>query len=129
MISVLIGFFSGIVSGLGIGGGAILIPALIFTSGIDQKLAQGINLVYFLPTAVIALIIHIKNKNVDTAAAAVIGISGCLGAVLGSFIAMRLGNDLLRRMFGIFLLLIGIREILKGIRTKKSETRSDKAGK
>ena len=42
MISVLIGFFSGIVSGMGIGGGAILVPALIFTSGIDQKLAQGI---------------------------------------------------------------------------------------
>ena len=127
MISVLIGFFSGIVSGMGIGGGAILIPALIFTSGIDQKLAQGINLVYFLPTAVIALIIHLNNKNVDTSAAAIIGASGCLGAVLGSLIAMRLGNDLLRRMFGIFLLFIGIREIIKGLRSPKTEARSKNA--
>ncbi|MDO5310692.1 MAG: sulfite exporter TauE/SafE family protein [Clostridia bacterium] len=129
MLSVLIGFFSGIVSGMGIGGGAILIPALIFTSGIDQKLAQGINLVYFLPTAVIALIIHLKNKNVDIPAAAVMGAFGCIGAVLGSLIAMRIGSDLLRRMFGFFLLLIGIREILKGLHTKKSDTQSDKPGK
>lgn len=119
MLSVFIGFFSGIVSGMGIGGGAILIPALIFTSGIDQKLAQGINLVYFLPTAVIALVIHLKNKNVDIAAAAVMAAFGCLGAIGGSLIAMNLDSTLLRRMFGIFLLLIGIREIIKGFHTGK----------
>lgn len=63
MLTVIIGFLSGIISGMGIGGGAILIPALILTYGIEQKLAQGINLVYFLPTAVIALIVHIKKKT------------------------------------------------------------------
>ncbi len=118
MISVIIGFLSGIISGMGIGGGTILIPALIMTYGIEQKLAQGINLVYFLPTAIFALFVHIKNKNVDIKTAAVIGGCGIIGAIIGSLLAMTLGGDMLRQMFGIFLGLIGIREIYKGIKTK-----------
>lgn len=116
MINVLIGLFSGIVSGMGIGGGAILIPALILTCGIEQKLAQGINLVYFLPTAIFALIVHIKNKNAELKTALLIGSFGVIGAIGGSLVALKLENDVLRRMFGIFLLLIGIREIYKGIK-------------
>ncbi len=118
MISVIIGFLSGIISGMGIGGGAILIPALIMTYGIEQKLAQGINLVYFLPTAIFALIVHIKNKNVDIKTAAVIGACGIIGAIAGAFFAMQTGSEMLRKMFGIFLGLIGIREVYKGIRQK-----------
>lgn len=118
MLSVIIGFLSGIISGMGIGGGAILIPALTMIYGIEQKLAQGINLVYFLPTAVFALIVHIKNKNVDIKTAAIIGACGIVGAIIGSLLAMKLGGDALRRMFGIFLGLIGIREIYKGIKMK-----------
>lgn len=120
MLTVLIGALSGIISGMGIGGGAILIPALTMIIGIDQKLAQGINLVYFLPTAVIALIIHIKNKNADLKTAVIIGICGIAGAIVGSLFAMRLCNDILRRMFGIFLLLIGLREVWKGIKSFKN---------
>ena len=119
MMSVIIGFFSGIISGMGIGGGAILIPALIMTYGIEQKLAQGINLVYFLPTAIFALIVHIKNKSVDFKSGAVIGVCGIIGAIVGSMFAMRLDSDLLRKMFGIFLGFIGVREVIKGIKYKK----------
>ncbi len=120
MLTILIGALSGIISGMGIGGGAILIPALTLIIGIDQKLAQGINLVYFLPTAVIALIIHIKNKNADLKTAVIIGICGIAGAIGGSLFAMRIGGDILRRMFGIFLLLIGLREVYKGIKSFKN---------
>lgn len=120
MLTVLIGALSGIISGMGIGGGAILIPALTLIIGIDQKLAQGINLVYFLPTAVVALIIHIKNKNADLKIAVIIGICGIVGAIGGSLFAMRLESDILRRMFGIFLLLIGLREVYKGIKSFKN---------
>lgn len=120
MLTVLIGALSGIISGMGIGGGAILIPALTMIIGIDQKLAQGINLVYFLPTAVIALFIHIKNKNADLKTAVIIGIFGIAGAIVGSLFAMRIDSDILRRMFGIFLLLIGLREVLKGIKSFKN---------
>lgn len=122
MLTILIGALSGIISGMGIGGGAILIPALTMIIGIDQKLAQGINLVYFLPTAIIALIIHIKNKNADLKTAVIIGVCGIAGAIVGSLFAMRIDNNILRRMFGIFLLLIGLREVWKGIKSFKNAT-------
>ncbi|MGN0134608.1 MAG: TSUP family transporter, partial [Anaerotignum sp.] len=60
-----IGFFSGIISGMGIGGGTILIPALLFLTGIDQHQAQGVNLIYFIPTAITALITHQKKGNLS----------------------------------------------------------------
>ena len=118
ILNVIIGFLSGIISGMGIGGGAILIPALILISGIEQKLAQGINLLYFIPTAIFALIIHIKNKTVDIKSALIIGISGVVGAVFGTLLALTLESGFLRKGFGVFLCFIGIREIIKGIKAK-----------
>ena len=53
---IVIGIVSGMISGMGIGGGTILIPALLFLQDMNQQQAQGINLIYFIPTAVIALI-------------------------------------------------------------------------
>lgn len=117
MLTVIIGFFSGIISGMGIGGGAILIPALIMFEGINQQMAQGINLTYFIPTAIISLIVHIKNKNVEFKTAAIIGGSGILGAALGAFLATALNGDLLRKIFGISLLLVGLYEIYRGFRS------------
>ena len=116
MINILTGFFSGIISGMGIGGGAILIPALILAENISQQTAQGINLTYFIPTAAIALFVHLKNKSIETKTALFLGAAGLPGAALGSYLAGNLSNDILRRMFGIFLLAVGIYEILKGIR-------------
>ena len=119
MLNLITGFLSGIISGMGIGGGAILIPALIMTANISQQTAQGINLTYFIPTAIIALIVHIKNKSVQIKTALILGGCGALGAVGGSLIATALSGDLLRRMFGVFLAFIGIYEIYKGFRTPK----------
>lgn len=119
MSAIIIGFISGIISGMGIGGGALLIPALVFIYDTQQKIAQGINLAYFIPTAVTALFIHIKNKNANIKTAIILGIFGIFGSVIGSAFAMKCENSFLRRMFGIFLLFIGIREIIKGIKSKK----------
>lgn len=117
MLSAVIGFFSGIISGMGIGGGVVLIPSLIFIYSINQKLAQGINLTYFIPTAIISLAVHIKRKNVDIKTAAVIGAFGCIGAIGGSLLALKINGDILSKIFGGFLAIIGIREIYKGIRS------------
>ncbi len=118
MINVIIGFLSGIISGMGIGGGAILIPALTLIQGVSQKTAQGINLAYFIPTAIIAIFVHIKNKNIDFKVAAILGLCGVPGAILGSIFAGTAGDEALRRMFGCFLLLVGIYEIYKGMKAK-----------
>ena len=128
MLNIIIGFFSGIISGMGIGGGAILIPARILAENIKQQTAQGINLTYFLPTAAVALFVHIKNKNVEVKTALIIGGCGILGAVGGSYLAVTLGSGLLRRMFGVFLLLVGVYEIYKGIRCGRTDGQNPRKG-
>lgn len=118
MLNIITGFFSGIVSGMGIGGGAILIPALIMIEGISQQMAQGINLTYFIPTAIISLVVHIKNKNVEFKTAWIIGGCGIVASIAGSLLAVSMNGALLRKIFGFFLLFIGICEIYKGFKMK-----------
>lgn len=106
---------SGIVSGMGIGGGAILIPVLTLALGIPQRQAQLINLIYFIPTAVTALIDHIKNKRIEKAFLPYLTAFGLLGCTVGSFAALALHDGILKKLFGGFLIFMGIREL----RTKK----------
>lgn len=120
MILFLIGITSGIISGMGIGGGAILIPALVFFIGPEQHIAQSVNLLFFIPTAVIALTVHIKNKHIDFKIAIPIILAGFIGAFLGSKLAISLSGFELRRWFGIFLLFMGIYEIF-GRRNKSKK--------
>ena len=116
MLNIITGFLSGIISGMGIGGGAILIPALIMLEDISQQTAQGINLTYFIPTAIVALVVHLKNKSIKVKTALVLGAAGLPGAILGSMLAGAVSGGALRRMFGGFLLLVGIYEIYKGFK-------------
>jgi len=104
------GILSGIISGMGIGGGTILIPAITFLSDITQKQAQSINLLCFLPTAAAALFIHAKNKNIETKILKPLLIFGITGAVIGSFAALYIDNSLLKKAFGFFLLAMAVRE-------------------
>ena len=113
MILFLIGVASGIISGMGIGGGTILIPALVIFIKPEQHIAQSVNLLFFIPTAIIALIIHIKNKRIDFKMALPIIIFGIAGAYLGSKLALSLNGQILRRLFGGFLFLMGIYELLR----------------
>lgn len=113
MILAIIGFLSGIISGMGIGGGTILIPSLVIFNSLPQQQAQGVNLVVFLPVSIVALITHYKNGNIDFSVAKFIILGGIMGAIVGSILAIRIEPDRLRRYFGIFLLIIGTYELLQ----------------
>lgn len=113
IIMVITGFISGIISGMGIGGGSILIPALTIFGNVNQHMAQGINLLYFIPTAISALYVHIKNKNIDFKMVLPLIASGVFAAAGGAFLATVISAKLLRKIFGVFLFVIGIYEILK----------------
>lgn len=108
-----IGFLSGIISGMGIGGGTILIPALVMLTDMNQQALQGINLIYFIPTAVIALITHLKNDNVEKSVVKPIVLYGMIGAVAGSLAALALDSEILRKIFAVFLVFMGICELRK----------------
>lgn len=118
MILSIIGFFSGIISGMGIGGGSILIPALVLFYHLEQQQAQGINLIAFLPLSIIALITHHKNGNIDFSFAKLIILGGIIGAIIGSLLAVKIDPLKLRKYFGIFLLTIGIYEFFSSTKKK-----------
>ena len=111
MLEVLLGFISGVISGMGMGGGTVLIPSLVLFAGIDQKIAQGINLLYFMPSAVSALILHNKNRHIQKVFLFFLIGGGLLGAGLGSYLAVRFPNELLKKVFAVFLTIMGIYEI------------------
>lgn len=113
MMLILIGFLSGIISGMGIGGGTILIPSLVLFNNIKQQDAQGINLIVFLPVSVAAIYTHYKKGNIDFSYAKTIILGGIIGAIIGSILASKINPTNLRKYFGIFLLLIGTYELFK----------------
>ncbi|MGL5329888.1 MAG: sulfite exporter TauE/SafE family protein [Peptostreptococcaceae bacterium] len=120
MLITVIGFFAGIIGGMGMGGGTILIPALVLFASIDPKIAQSVNLLSSIPMTIFALIIHIKNKNVVFKLVIPIALFGVMGAVFGSFIANYLSSEMLKKIFGGFLLLVGSYEVYKGFKHPKN---------
>ncbi len=111
MFEVLIGAVSGIVSGTGMGGGTILIFLLTFVMGVEQRIAQATNLIFFIPTSIIAIIVNLKNKNLDVKTGIIISVFGIFGAIVGANLAIHMDVNILRKCFGIFLALIAANEI------------------
>lgn len=111
MLQILIGTISGIFSGIGMGGGTILIFLLTAIMGLEQHIAQATNLLYFVPTAISAIIVIFKNKNIDMKLALLISICGIIGAIIGSKISVNTDVQKLKKLFGIFLAIIAIHEI------------------
>lgn len=106
------GAVSGVIAGMGMGGGTLLIPILSIFLDVEQRNAQGINLIVFVPMSIVALIIHCKNKLVDFKIGIPIMLSGVVASVGGSLLAMSISNGLLKKLFGYFLLLVGVWQIV-----------------
>lgn len=127
MKAILIGTFSGIFSGIGMGGGTILIFLLTTFAGLEQHIAQATNLIYFVPTAISAIIVNYRDKNIDTKLAKYISIYGIIGAIIGALISINLDVQKLRKFYGIFLAIIAIHEIYTIIKeNKKTKIRENK---
>ncbi len=111
MKEILFGLVSGIVAALGMGGGTILILLLGIFTDLKQHLIQGTNLIFFVPTSIVAIYMNIKNKTIDYKLATSIAISGIIGAIVGCKISFKIENSTLKKYFGIFLLFIAFFEI------------------
>ena len=119
MAEIVVGIISGIVSGTGMGGGTILIFLLTFVLDIEQHYAQATNLIFFIPTSIVAIIVNIKNKNINLKLGTYIAIFGILGAIIGANLAIYADVQVLRKYFGIFLCFIIIYEIYSIIKEYK----------
>ena len=107
---ILLGLFTAsIAASMGIGGGVIYVPVLVMVFGFDQHIAQGTSLAVIFPTVIVATIAHTRLKNVEWHLSIPIGIAGVIGAIVGAQFALRLPAELLRRLFGIFLVLLALR--------------------
>lgn len=120
MKEILAGSISGIVSGMGMGGGTILILILSLFLGLDQHTSQATNLVFFIPTSITAIIVNIKNKIINWKVGIPIAIFGVVGAFIGARIAVNMEVNRLKKFFGIFLLLIAIYQTYSIIKKYKN---------
>lgn len=105
---ILFGAIAGVLGGMGMGGGTLLIPLLTIFLNIDQHVAQGINLLVFLPMAIVALIFHFKNKLVEVKKTWVMIICAVASSIGGAFLSFSLKSEQLRIYFAIFLIVLGI---------------------
>ena len=109
--ALLAGLFSGIIGGMGLGGGAVLIIFLSVFKDVEQLKAQGINLLFFIPIALVAVIIYALKKQIKWKLTIPIAIGGILGAAGGFFLTDIIGGNFTAKLFGGFLILLGIKEI------------------
>lgn len=115
VLYILLGLFAGILSGLfGIGGGIIIIPALIYVCGFSQLKAQGTSLMVLLPpVGILALLEYYKRAEVDIKAGIIICVMLFIGAALGGRFVQYIPVGLLRKGFAILMLLLSIKMLLE----------------
>ena len=112
---------------MGLGGGFVLVVWLTLFMDVEQKTAQGINLLFFLPIALISLCIHLKNKLVNKTVVKKLALGGGVGAILGTVGTRLLDNSGLRMLFALFLLAFGLRELFAPHSKKKEESALNKS--
>ena len=107
MIEFLIGFLCFLCAGMGLGGGALLIPLLVNFFDFPQGSAQYVGLIAYIPASICAVIYGLKNKDLQYAKILPLIPLGLLGAFLGAFFAMKIQGEQLRKLYGIFMIFFG----------------------
>ena len=118
---IIFGAIGGLIGGMGMGGGTLLIPLLTIFGGITQRVAQSLNLITFLPMAIVALIIHAKNKLLDYKRALIIIFPAVIGAIVGALLTSGTSDATLRLCFGIFLIVLGVAQLISILFMKKKK--------
>lgn len=111
VLYILIGLAGGIASGaFGIGGGAVMVPALVLLAGLTQHQAQGTVLaVLMVPVSVLAVMRYYAAGNVKVQMAILIGLGFVFGALIGAHYVQSLPEQTLKRAFGCFLIIVGVK--------------------
>ena len=118
---ILAGAVGGIVGGMGMGGGTLTIPILTIFLAYEQIQAQGVNLIAFLPMSLVALIIHTKNHLVDYKNTWGLAAVGCLFSLGGALLANHISNTILKKLFALFLIGLGVWQIIEMIKENKKK--------
>ena len=110
-VTLIVSTILGVLAGLGIGGGSVLILWLTAVLGMSQDMARGINLLFFLPAALVSCVFRWKQGALDLKTVLPAILAGVVSALGASYIGSRVSTELLRKPFGILLLVTGLREV------------------
>ena len=114
MLEIIFGFIAGNITGLGMGGGTILIILLSVFLNLEQHIAQATNIIFFIPTSIASIITNAKQKKIDYKLARSI-------SIIGATISKNINSNLLKKLFAIFILIIAIYEIYELYKEYKSK--------
>lgn len=121
---IIAGLLAGVLSGMGMGGGTVLIPMLTLFLGVEQHTAQGLNMLAFLPGAALAICIHKRGGRLEVKKARPLLLWGIIGAVGGALLATVLDAGWLRRAFGAFLCVLAVIQWRKAGKAGKMEKKA-----
>lgn len=113
VMAAIAGTLSAIIGSMGLGGGGVLLIYFNLFTQKPQTLAQGINLLFFIPSAIVAIIIYIKKGLVNFKLAIIFSLLGLVGALAGSYLACFIESRILSRLFAILLLIMGALQFRK----------------
>lgn len=118
---VALGLFTGIMAGLlGVGGGVIVVPALMFLFGTSDLIAKGTSLLMMIPTAVSGTVGNLRRGNVDLLAAGLVGVAACTTTAVGAWLATLMSPLTANILFAVFLTFIAVQMAVKAIRARRS---------
>ncbi len=109
---------SGVLGGMGMGGGTVLIPMLTIFFGVGQHEAQAANLIAFIPMAIASLIIHFKNKMVKTEGVLYLIVPAAVLSLISGMIAQAISGEILKRIFGAFLIGLAVVQFFSAKKAK-----------
>lgn len=113
-LNILAAFLSGVAGAMGLGGGGVLVLYLTLCLNMPQLKAQGINLVFFVPCAIVAIILHSKKKLIQWKKIIPIISGGVIGVSIGMIVVNSISTNLLSKLFAGLLIFMGIREFFSG---------------
>lgn len=124
LILIGIGIIAGILSGfVGVGGGVVIVPALVYVLGMSQHEAQGTSLfILLLPVGILAVYQYWKTENINWQFGLIVAISFVIGGYVGSKLALKLSPGMVRLIFGFIMAYVSFRMILSGYNTLSNES-------
>lgn len=108
VICMILSFIIAVLSGMGVGGGGLFVIFLVLLTDLPQLSIQGMNLLFFMAASGSALLIHLSRRHILGMAVLCLALFGIVGSLLGTLLSARIPQDLLRKIFGVMLVITGI---------------------
>ena len=110
-VAIFVGVILGILTGLGTGGGSLLVLWLTLVLNFPSEQAKVINLLFFLPSAIISTFLRWRKGGIPIKKIFLPALAGCIGAVIFATVGQKVNTELLQKLFGVLLIFTGVREL------------------